>query len=260
MLLIIADKPLLLTVLSSLPFWMTNVSCWDSGDVLVTGSLVMISLTSSLVCIYGDQVSCAWWNSCLSILIREANTIHLVDNWRSLTAMPMTGYGKHSWLWIGSGIHIFHFADKRATHPPQTCITSCTRVQFKNYRCARLHLFVCLLGNLCSISEKSNWLQSLAAYLRNTRKRDSYHPWPINSKAAPIITREDGWFSRNNPLRYARPSSVAVIDESDKRPETWCILKPPIHVTFSPGVYTNNKPAIQYYIHIVQYVSEIASY
>ena len=40
-------------------------------------------------------------------------------------------------------------------------------------------LFVCLLGNLFSIPEKSNsflrWLRSLAAYSRNTRKRDSYH-------------------------------------------------------------------------------------
>ena len=63
--------------------------------------------------------------------------------------------------------------------------------------------YVCLF----SISEKSNsflrWLQSLAAYLRNIRKSNSYHPWPVISKAATIITREDGqdgWFSRNNPL------------------------------------------------------------
>ena len=43
--------------------------------------------------------------------------------------------------------------------------------------------FVCLLGNLFSIPEKSNsflrWLQSLAAYSCNTRKRVSYHPWPV---------------------------------------------------------------------------------
>ena len=36
-------------------------------------------------------------------------------------------------------------------------------------------MFVCLLGDLFSIPEKSNrflrWLQSLAAYSRNTRKR-----------------------------------------------------------------------------------------
>ena len=39
----------------------------------------------------------------------------------------------------------------------------------------RFYLLVCLLGNLISISDESNsflrWLQSLAAYLRNTRKR-----------------------------------------------------------------------------------------
>ena len=44
-------------------------------------------------------------------------------------------------------------------------------------------LFVCLLGDLFSTSEKFNiflrWLQLLAAYLRNTRKRDSCHSWPV---------------------------------------------------------------------------------
>ena len=49
--------------------------------------------------------------------------------------------------------------------------------------CLFVCLFVCLLGNLFSIPEKSSnflrWLQSLAAYSRNTRKRDSYHPWPV---------------------------------------------------------------------------------
>ena len=50
-------------------------------------------------------------------------------------------------------------------------------------------MFVCLLGYLFSISEKSNsflrWLQSLAAYLRNTQKRDSYHQWPVTNKQGP---------------------------------------------------------------------------
>ena len=59
---------------------------------------------------------------------------------------------------------------------------------------ALLCLFVCLLGNLSSIPEKSNsfmrWLQLLAAYLHNTRKRDSYHPWPVLAYRANQFTRE----------------------------------------------------------------------
>ena len=55
-------------------------------------------------------------------------------------------------------------------------------------------LFVCLLGNLFSIPEKSyrflRWLHSLAADLRNTRKRDSYHPWPgVTSKCPTCVMR-----------------------------------------------------------------------
>ena len=65
-------------------------------------------------------------------------------------------------------------------------------------------LFVCLLRNLFSILEKSNrflrWLQSLAAYLRNTRQRDSYHPWPVPSTVTTQFTREKGECSRNKFL------------------------------------------------------------
>ena len=62
-----------------------------------------------------------------------------------------------------------------------------------------------LLGNLFSISEKSNrflrWLQSLiAAYLRNTRKRDSYHPWPVTSVATTQFAREKGGCTMNKFL------------------------------------------------------------
>ena len=37
-----------------------------------------------------------------------------------------------------------------------------------------------------------------------------------------------------NSSNYAGPSSVAAKYESDDRLETCCIMKPPIHVTFSP--------------------------
>ena len=61
--------------------------------------------------------------------------------------------------------------------------------------------------------------------------------------AAPIITREDGQFSRNNHLSYAGPSSIATKYESDDHLETCSIMKAPLHVTFSPGVFTNNNPS-----------------
>ena len=62
----------------------------------------------------------------------------------------------------------------------------------------------CLLGNLISITEKFNsflrWLQSLAAYSHNARKRDSYHPWPVPSIVTAQLTREKGGCSRNKFL------------------------------------------------------------
>ena len=65
-------------------------------------------------------------------------------------------------------------------------------------------LFVCMLGNLFLIPDKSNsflrWLHSLAAYSRNTRKRDSYHPWPVPSIVTTQFTREKGGCSRNKFL------------------------------------------------------------
>ena len=65
-------------------------------------------------------------------------------------------------------------------------------------------LLVCLLGNLFSIPEKSNnflrWLQSLAAYSRNTRKRGSYHPWLVSNIVTTQFTREKGGCSRNKFL------------------------------------------------------------
>ena len=109
-----------------------------------------------------------------------------------------------------------------------------------------LFVFVCLLCNLFSIPEKSNnflrWHQSLVAYLRNTRKWDSYHPWPVPNIVMTQFTREDGWFSWNNPLSYARPSSIAAKYESDDRLETCCIMKPPLHVTFSPWSFYKQQP------------------
>ena len=64
--------------------------------------------------------------------------------------------------------------------------------------------FVCLLGNLFSIPEKSNsflrWLQSLAAYSRNTRKRDFYHPWLVSNIVKTQFTKEKGGCSRNKFL------------------------------------------------------------
>ena len=63
---------------------------------------------------------------------------------------------------------------------------------------------VCLLGNLFSTQEKSNsflrWLQSLAAHLRNTRRRDSYHPWLVSNIVTTQFTREKGGCSRNKFL------------------------------------------------------------
>ena len=63
-----------------------------------------------------------------------------------------------------------------------------------------------------------------------------------SSIAATIITREDGWFSRNNPLSYARLSSVAAKYEYDDRLETCCIMKPTLHVTFSPWSLYKQQP------------------
>ena len=46
-----------------------------------------------------------------------------------------------------------------------------------------------------------------------------------------------------NSSSYVGPSSVAAKYESDDRLDTCCIMKPPLHVMFRPGVYTNNNPS-----------------
>ena len=63
-----------------------------------------------------------------------------------------------------------------------------------------------------------------------------------SSIAATIITREDGWFSRNNPLSYAGPSSIATKYKSDHCLETCCITKLPLHVTFLPWSLYKQQP------------------
>ena len=54
-------------------------------------------------------------------------------------------------------------------------------------------LFVCLVN--CFLT----WLQPLAAYLRNSRERDSNHPCPVSEQARAIPSRVVT-FSRNKFL------------------------------------------------------------
>ena len=86
-----------------------------------------------------------------------------------------------------------------------------------------------LLGNLFLIPENSNsflrWLQSLAAYLCDTRERDPYHPWPVTNKQGPPHSKE--WYrfqGINSPKLCQAVQRVAIYEESDDRLETCCKL------------------------------------